>query len=98
LLPSTSWEQYSILLEDISVSESKTSLFIERTSTVLLDEHPIHFANAEEVSRRITIDTTFQCLFQEEPYDLAESLTTNHGNCYCDVDGLFYDIHGEQCL
>ncbi|MEC7984383.1 MAG: hypothetical protein VX278_04415 [Myxococcota bacterium] len=94
LLPSAEAEEYAIVLESVPASLLKSNFFLSLDAEILLEEQRIRFANVEDIDGRIYTDVHFACQYDSESYGLGESYDEV---CFCDVDGIFRTVVGEEC-
>jgi hypothetical protein len=97
VLPADTTSSYSITIEDLPVNRLQSPLSIHLHSDILLDSQTIHWANNEQQSGTLMIDASISCESNDNIYSLGDTVETTNAICFCDVDGILYDIEGTIC-
>ena len=98
LNPAANLSDLVLSLQAIAVSELRDGFTLSLTSPHLLTEQVIHWANTLQENGKLSIPNGFKCSFNSSAYDLFDSVVSSFGQCYCDVDGLFYTVDGTHCI
>ncbi len=98
MLPSTQNTEVVFSLQDVPISELILGYEMALETEYILDGHHILWANTEQILGKITIDVAQECSFDGGQYILGQVIQMHEKQCYCDVDGLFYDIENELCF